>query len=1250
MTAEALESMTDAGKFEQLAMPILRELYAPCKTLAHLGVNEAGKTIPNPVDAFCLVPGSDPPQYVMAAFTTVSVKKLREKWLLDAGTAGVKTKEKSARPDGDLIKAAKKAAVIRQSEPSAEFILYLCTNRRLNVQLMQEVYAKGREFGIEVCFPEQSQLSEFLNTKPTGQWLRQRYLGIDADQLSRTLLQHLGIQSLDAYARERMLLAEIDEIVPTIAASSASDAIRGSFSSLHLLVGPSGAGKTVIAQDVLRRHLKSGGLGLWIPNEVADRAASLSEAIRETLGALHPRIAKVAGHEALELATIDDPLLLIVDDVNRSPQSATTLSKIMGWCRSLQRGDASGAQRRSSVRVMCPLWDVYWHPIRETFGGAPWLHVQVVGALRRAEAVACLKASLGQAATRFSQPELEDFAEHLRDDPILLSLFGRQLRSGAESNPKALSQDVIGSFVRSVLSEVSSKTHIPSADYVLALTSLAHEMIRRRSLYPPWVELCSWFSGIQSTIDAIRHVTAEQHVCRIATQEQVERFEFRHDRILEYYLCLAAAELLAGTDTARELVSDPFFVPIVGRAVARIHASDSVLEWVTKRAPVALIASIPYLSATEAKNVIDRAHGWLRDWPSALAAVQEDAFDTLVAIQSTHVLNVTRDIPGNKAVWQARLRNGDADAGSNALAVDFFPRVSYPWLESLIEEAKFFHTDKLALQLEKMLVSGTLDGPRLRGALTLAGYIGDSRLARSVKIAWDNASERGEVLVAALWAAVRCAGDKPSDLLDSILPAIFEVSNEGPTNLPTDRDRVLQDLGFALRHGTGEPVLRYLVALGSTKDEYTRVVTALLEKVDHPIAIGYVVRKIAQTAEEAKQAGAFSPFAMMWADQWRPRRADQESRSLSAASTDELQSFWTNESEPEWLRTFAFSVWARFVPDLQAARLVLEKAPKGDGTVWHRALRGDTETVPDVIIRLGVDSHWLHVVPRIWCAELQSGVEAWLARVEECKPGEDFQGNLHYELAQCLRDIPIADSLRLLLKHWSRVRFAPLFIQLALYLGSEETRSLAKESLQAGASEKAVFRFIDSFFGFRTEGLSDRLGQSHLESLRPYLNHLAALAIDEMITHCHAYGYWDWALVHLRTECMRRIDANSEGDEQQRIVSVTRRWFPTDQDLLAEFDRLENAELSRLAGSVWVWLERLSGRDIRPDRLFTLLEQWVNASPTVARFRVAAAILRNRGQRTALKILRSKHDKTLASTVDLIVLNAEYKVKRRSLD
>ena len=60
-TAEAIECITDAGEFEILATRVLRIADDDYRLLEHMGVNAAGKTIPNPVDAFCRVPGTPPP-------------------------------------------------------------------------------------------------------------------------------------------------------------------------------------------------------------------------------------------------------------------------------------------------------------------------------------------------------------------------------------------------------------------------------------------------------------------------------------------------------------------------------------------------------------------------------------------------------------------------------------------------------------------------------------------------------------------------------------------------------------------------------------------------------------------------------------------------------------------------------------------------------------------------------------------------------------------------------------------------------------------------------------------------------------------------------------------------------------------------------------------------------------------------------------------------------------------------------------
>ena len=137
-TAEALEAMTDAGEFEVLATRVLRIEDEDCRLLEHMGVNAAGKTIPNPIDSFCLVPGSEPPRFVMAAFTTVKAESLRSKWLFDHSQRRQANGASPAK-DGDLIKAASRAHALRTDHPDASVIVHLCTNKRIDDELMAEV-------------------------------------------------------------------------------------------------------------------------------------------------------------------------------------------------------------------------------------------------------------------------------------------------------------------------------------------------------------------------------------------------------------------------------------------------------------------------------------------------------------------------------------------------------------------------------------------------------------------------------------------------------------------------------------------------------------------------------------------------------------------------------------------------------------------------------------------------------------------------------------------------------------------------------------------------------------------------------------------------------------------------------------------------------------------------------------------------------------------------------------------------------
>ena len=110
--------------------------------------------------------------------------------------------------------------------------------------------------------------------------------------------------------------------------------------SLHpvnFIVGESGMGKTVACQKCLEAHVEGGGFGLSVTTEVLGESRSLADAVDATLRQLHPPLAVGAGREAPSLASETTPLLVVVEDVNRSALPAALLEKLAAWGRTAQK-------------------------------------------------------------------------------------------------------------------------------------------------------------------------------------------------------------------------------------------------------------------------------------------------------------------------------------------------------------------------------------------------------------------------------------------------------------------------------------------------------------------------------------------------------------------------------------------------------------------------------------------------------------------------------------------------------------------------------------------------------------------------------------------------------------------------------------------------------------------------------------------------------------------------------------------------
>jgi hypothetical protein len=244
--------MTDPAAFEMLARRALRKIDPDCASLVHLGMNSGGKTIPGPTDGFVRVPGSaNPSKYVASAYTITALSSLQTKWLQDPAEtqtaspnlrSNSKRKSRSSSEPGDLIKAGLSAIDVRAFDPEAEFIVYLCTNQRLEDELMLRVYAKAERLKVEVRFLEQSRLSDFLDLNADGQWLRREFFGTGIEHVSLASLREAAAVNQAAYLSS-CLLFSADRIIETKAAEELYSTVQDRSASMHLLIAPSGRGK-----------------------------------------------------------------------------------------------------------------------------------------------------------------------------------------------------------------------------------------------------------------------------------------------------------------------------------------------------------------------------------------------------------------------------------------------------------------------------------------------------------------------------------------------------------------------------------------------------------------------------------------------------------------------------------------------------------------------------------------------------------------------------------------------------------------------------------------------------------------------------------------------------------------------------------------------------------------------------------------------------------------------------------------------
>ena len=585
-TANTLLAMTDRAAFERLALQVLRSAEVDCASVIRLGTNANGETIVSPLDGFACAPGTSTPLYIAVESTTTDVSGLERKWLHDHRTTqGRKPSKKapSEADDGDLLKAAREAEMLRARAPNATCKIYLVTNQIVPSELRAKVDQVARSLHVNCDVWEQSRISDYLDITPTGQYLRSKYFGIPAERLSKDLLLDVSKMALLGYGHAGRVSSTPATWVPRALDLQVLARIDDSATRAVILVGESGFGKSIAAYRAIETWLHRGAPALWITAELIETANSLHAAIDEAIRDRVPTLAENSVRNLSE-ALGGGRLLVAIDDINRARSPGKLFRKILTWSSSIPE-----------VVVLCPLWPRFLDPFH--LADRKDVSLVRVGSFAPSEAEDAL-----------GGPDRQSFSAALQYDPFLIGVARMLAASGASISTSTKARDVLALFVDRELELLrSGDSTVPAichkSEHREAIERTSRGSLEHRNLSPTALEAREWIAD-ERVWTAMVEVL---HSSGIAWTTQNGQLHYRHDRLRDHLLAMAMSSLLARGDVCTAF-TDPYFAEVSAEALIQLGAPDELVANAGRNEPLVLAVALRFADAgSDAEQRIARA-------------------------------------------------------------------------------------------------------------------------------------------------------------------------------------------------------------------------------------------------------------------------------------------------------------------------------------------------------------------------------------------------------------------------------------------------------------------------------------------------------------------------------------------------------------------------------------------------------------------------------------------------------------------
>jgi len=774
------------------------------------------------------------------------------------------------------------------------------------------------------------------------------------------------------------------------------------------------------------------------------------------------------------------------------------------------------------------------------------------------------------------------------------------------------------------------------AELLDVLARVAREMILRRNLRPLWGVLEGWLGDGSKGMRGMRLLVRQAQVCKLDAEG---RLDFRHDRLHERFLVQAMADLLQLPEPAEDIVTDPYYSAIVGKALARTELSAERLASLRTQAPWALFEAIRQVSEPSSQyqaRLFQEARTWGANESQSVPESFRAAIGwTLIETDSSHVLAIIDAMKPNALLMAAGLRNGSAQHGMRFLRDrvrhDFEPGGGDNLRDRIIEHAGHRHGEQLSRNLREQLSHPEIDGLDANSYLALLGHFCFADFDQLIQQIWRR--HQDEVLAYAIWAAARCPLRDVNGVLGPLIERLAALPiREDYTKSPTERESMALYLGWAFRRGITQEGLTFLLESGRQDGTLRKDIARMVEGVDHPEAIEFLVRHLA--------AGGGSN---LWSDLTGIGDGEPNTRLRSSPTNDRLLRLWQSSDELEKVRTQAFCLWLQTTGcnDPALLRTIETDSPFYPYALQHRIKLGDNSVVSEVVSQLrSNDMHgwWWVLAHWVWCAELRSLAFETLAEMRGRIPADCSGGraDLLFILAELLAKVPVADGELLLREHWGHLKYSPYMVQAAFRIGTPNCVALAKEALSLCPLGVDVFHLFSAVW--REKNLANPITVHHLESLEPYLERMTneelrsftwatewAVGSDERI------GEW------IRRHVLPRL---SVGDQSRFQVS--------DQYMIVSLDRYFHD--TRFGPYLdFLFEERGGQRIVFPERQLRLLEEWLSNHRTARGLAIAAECLKHIGTRRELDLLDRYPIEGNAHDIERIKNGARFSLRKRTL-